>query len=89
MCGRFTHYMTLKEIHGRYTGTWKGAALNIRPRWDIRPTTDILIIRTRDGGPEPLNVRWGMIPGAWPDPAAMKKYLNDNARSDKITHAPA
>ena len=86
MCGRYTNHMSWREIHGRYAGTWQGAALNVQARSDIRPTTNVVIIRESDGQREPVSVRWGLIPH-WAKDA--KGPLLHNARSDSVAVKPS
>lgn len=83
MCGRFTHYLTWSEIVELYRLTLDQPALNLAPRSDIRPTTDILIVRDRDGGREAAMVRWWLIP-PWATEVT-SDYAMFNARAETIT----
>lgn len=82
MCGRFTRHLTWSQIHDLYRIT-EGAALNVPARSDIRPTTDVLIVRRTAMGREAKNVRWGLVPPYFKTPD-VKKFINHNARTDKI-----
>ncbi|HUB63461.1 MAG TPA: SOS response-associated peptidase family protein [Methylocella sp.] len=40
-------------------------ALNLRPRYNIAPTTAIDVVRLAEGRPELVPICWGLIPGWW------------------------
>ena len=48
MCGRFTQRYTWSEVHA-FLGVI-GAAKNLRPRYNIAPTTTIDVVRLAEGG---------------------------------------
>jgi putative SOS response-associated peptidase YedK len=59
MCGRFTKSYTWHELVELYRLTQP--ALNLRPRYNIAPTTAIDVVRSGDAGPELVPMRWGLI----------------------------
>jgi putative SOS response-associated peptidase YedK len=60
---------------------------NLQPRYNICPTTQIDIIRDRNGKPEILSARWGLIPSWWKKP--LKELpATFNARSDTVAEKP-
>ena len=63
MCGRFTQSYTWRELVEIYRLTQP--ARNLRPRYNIAPTTAIDVVRLTDTGPELVPMRWGLIPGWW------------------------
>ena len=50
MCGRFTQSYTWSELVEPYRLTQP--ARNLRPRYNIAPTTAIDVVRSADAGPE-------------------------------------
>jgi len=65
MCGRFTNHLTWREIVELYDLTRLDYASNLRPRSDIRPTDDILILRDRGEGREAAMVKARNIRVCW------------------------
>jgi putative SOS response-associated peptidase YedK len=61
MCGRFTQSYTWRELVELYRLTVP--ALNLRPRYNIAPTTAIDVMRLSETGRELVPMRWGLIPG--------------------------
>ena len=64
-----------------------GAAKNLRPRYNIAPTTTIDVVRQGEGGRELVSMRWGLVPVRW------KKPLKDvpatfNARAETVAEKP-
>ena len=63
MCGRFTQRYTWSEVHALLSVI--GAAKNLRPRYNIAPTTTIDVVRLAEGGRELVSMRWGLGPVWW------------------------
>src|SRR5512136_1995477 len=85
MCGRFTQAYTWEEVHAFLD--LLGPARNLRPRYNIAPTTTIDVTRRTDGGRELVPMRWGLVPSWW------KKPLNElpstfNARAETVAEKP-
>ena len=85
MCGRFTQAYTWAEVHAFLE--LLGPARNLRPRYNIAPTTTIDVARLGEGGRELIPMRWGLIPSWW------KKPLNElpstfNARAESVAEKP-
>jgi putative SOS response-associated peptidase YedK len=85
MCGRFTQSYTWRELVELYQLTQP--ALNLRPRYNIAPTTAISVVRPTEGGLELVSMRWGLIPGWW------KKTVKEvpstfNARAETVAQKP-
>ena len=85
MCGRFTQRYTWSEVHTFLSVI--GAAKNLRPRYNIAPTTTIDVVRLGGGGRELVSMRWGVVPVWW------KKPLKDvpatfNARAETVAQKP-
>jgi putative SOS response-associated peptidase YedK len=61
MCGRFTQSYTWRELVELYQLT--RPALNLRPRYNIAPTTAIGVVRPAEGGLELVSNALG--PHSW------------------------
>lgn len=85
MCGRFTQAYTWAEINAFLSVI--GPARNLRPRYNIAPTTQIDVLRHSEVGYELVPMRWGLIPSWW------KKSLGElpstfNARAETVAEKP-
>jgi putative SOS response-associated peptidase YedK len=86
MCGRFTQYYTWTEV--RAFLSLLGTARNLRPHYNIAPTTNVDVVRLdREGRRELVSMRWGLVPFFW------KKTLKDvpatfNARAETVADKP-
>lgn len=87
MCGRFTQHYTWQQIH-EFLSVF-GPPQNLRPRYNIAPTTFVDIVRHNVEGRRELvrGVRWGLIPSWW------GKALKDlpatfNARVETVAEKP-
>lgn len=86
MCGRFTQNYTWAEVHAFLN--LLGAPRNLRPRYNIAPTTSVDVLRLdAEGRRELVSMRWGLVPFFW------KKGLRDvpatfNARAETVAEKP-
>lgn len=86
MCGRFTQHYSWSEVHA-FLGML-GAPQNLRPRYNIAPTTWVDVLRLNVAGErELIRMRWGLVPSWW------KKPLHDlpstfNARAETVAEKP-
>jgi putative SOS response-associated peptidase YedK len=86
MCGRFTQHYTWSEVHAFLS--LLGAPQNLRPHYNIAPTTNVDVVRLdREGRRELVAMRWGLVPFFW------KKTLKEmpatfNARAESIAEKP-
>jgi putative SOS response-associated peptidase YedK len=85
MCGRFTQAYSWAEVCAFLD--LLGPARNLRPRYNIAPTTTIDVARLGESGRELVPMRWGLAPAWW------KKPLNElpstfNARAETVTSKP-
>jgi putative SOS response-associated peptidase YedK len=62
-------------------------ARNLRPRCNIAPTTAIDVVRLADAGPEPVPMRWGLIPSWWKK-TAKEVPSTFNARAETVAEKP-
>ena len=85
MCGRFTQAYSWSEVHEFLSVI--GTARNLRPRYNIAPTTAIDVVRHAEGDRELVPMRWGLVPAWW------SKMLKDlpatfNARAETVSEKP-
>ena len=85
MCGRFTQSYTWGELVELYRLTQP--ARNLRPRYNIAPTTAIDVVRLAETGPELVPMRWGLIPGWWKK-TAKEVPSTFNARAETVAQKP-
>jgi len=85
MCGRFTQSYTWRELVELYRLTQ--SARNLRPRYNIAPTTAIDVVRLVDTGPELIPMRWGLIPGWWKK-TGKEVPSTFNARAETVAEKP-
>lgn len=85
MCGRFAQFYTWAEVHDVLGVV--GAPKNLRPHYNIAPTTPVDVVVDRGEGREILSARWGLVPAWW------TKGLKDlpstfNARAETVAAKP-
>ena len=84
MCGRFG----LSYPRATLVNWYRASAMpDIAPRYNIAPTTDIVVIRDSDAGRAGSMMRWGLIPH-WAKGTRTQPLLH-NARSETIAEKPA
>lgn len=84
MCGRFTQKFTWSELVKAYRLTQQ--PLNLEPRYNIAPTTQVLTVRRTVTERIATPMRWGLIPSWWKEGNRLPSTFN--ARSDRIDNAP-
>ena len=85
MCGRFTQAYTWADVQAFLS--LLGPPRNLRPRYNIAPTTTVDAVIDRGRGREIVAMRWGLVPGWW------KKSLREvpatfNARAETVAEKP-
>ena len=86
MCGRFTQQLSWAELHR--LADLIGQPRNLRPRYNIAPTTRIEVIRRHDGsGRELVPMRWGLVPVWWKKPLS-ELPSTFNARAETVAEKP-
>jgi putative SOS response-associated peptidase YedK len=86
MCGRFTQNYTWQEVHA-FLSVF-GPPRNLRPRYNIAPTTTVDVIRLgKHGGRELVSMRWGLIPFWWKK-TAKEMPATFNARAESVAEKP-
>ncbi len=86
MCGRFTQHYTWAELHEALDVV--GPPRNLRPRYNIAPTTTVDVIRLGgEGKRELVSMRWSLVPGWWKKP--LKEVpATFNARAETVATKP-
>jgi putative SOS response-associated peptidase YedK len=85
MCGRFTQNYTWEQVHA-FLSVF-GTPRNLRPRYNIAPTTTIDVVRTSPDSRELAPMRWGLVPGWWKKP--LKELpATFNARAESVAEKP-
>ena len=85
MCGRFTQHYTWSEVHAFLNVL--GTPRNLRPRYNIAPTTTVDVVRLGEQGRELVPMRWGLVPFFWKKP--LKEVpATFNARAETVTEKP-
>lgn len=75
MCGRFTRYLSWREIHGLYrlTQEWE-TGRNDEPRYNIAPTQTVPFVVAGENGNHALqDGRWWLVP--WWEKEISKKAM--------------
>lgn len=86
MCGRFTQHYSWSEVQA-FLSVF-GAPQNLRPRYNIAPTTMVDVVRlTAEGARELLRMRWGLIPWWWKKPLT-ELPATFNARAEGVAQKP-
>jgi putative SOS response-associated peptidase YedK len=87
MCGRFTLKATAEALNELFPSLFDHVELE--PRYNIAPSQNVLAVRLKpDGGtPEPVWLRWGLVP-SWADDVKIG-YRLINARADTAAVKPA
>ncbi|GIX16398.1 MAG: DUF159 family protein [Rhodothalassiaceae bacterium] len=84
MCGRFLLTSPAEAIRRRF-GV-EAAGLDLRPRYNIAPGQDILVVHAADGGRRAAPMRWGLMP-AWLSEPPGRPLIN--ARIETVAERPA
>jgi putative SOS response-associated peptidase YedK len=84
MCGRYTNTLTWDEIVAFY-GLSAVTPLNLRPRYNIAPTQEVLAVAGRDGVRRAGMMRWGLVP-FWAREIPNASTIN--ARAEGIAEKP-
>ena len=99
MCGRFAlgdltwaqlqDWLALGKVPERYGESGgPGGAVDLRPRYNVAPTTWLPIVRHVEGERRGDLARWGLVPHWFSKPIAEMKLTTINARSEEIAAKP-
>ena len=87
MCGRYVLKEPL-DLLQRLFAYSSSEIRQLRPRYNIAPTTKIPVVRcAADGSRELVEMRWGLIPSWAKDPASLPPMIN--ARSESVATKPS
>ena len=87
MCGRFTLHLTWPEIVELYDLTRpEELGKNVKPRYNIAPTQDVLFVAMKHGAQRLMEGRWWLVP-FWAK--EIPKWTLFNARSEDAHKKPA
>lgn len=87
MCGRYVLKEPL-DLLQRFFAYSSSEIRQLRPRYNIAPTTKIPVVRcVADGSRELVEMRWGLIPAWAKDPSTLPPMIN--ARSESVATKPS
>ncbi len=84
MCGRFTHRNPDPAPFPEFSKHWP----QVPPRYNIAPSTEVLVLRVVDGEPRAELARWGLVPAWLKDAASSSTRAQINARSETAAEKP-
>ncbi|MGI9291871.1 MAG: SOS response-associated peptidase [Gammaproteobacteria bacterium] len=84
MCGRFAIYSSAGVIVEEFSLT---AAPDIKPRYNVAPGQELLVVLSGGAANVPAFYRWGLVPFWAKDPAIGNRMIN--ARSETLTDKPS
>lgn len=85
MCGRFVLTSPADAIAAEFAASTGGLVL--RPRYNIAPMQDVVVVRDVDGERSLAMLRWGLLPAWAKDPAIASRLVN--ARSETAAEKPS
>lgn len=85
MCGRFTQFFTPAQL-AEALGV-SGPPRNLRPRYNIAPTTTVDVVRQEEAGRGVTGMRWGLVPVWWKKPLT-ELPSTFNARAEMVAEKP-
>ena len=85
MCGRFTRYYSWAQVHDYLS--LLGTPLNLEPKYNVAPTTEIEVAVADDGARHMQTMRWGLLPPWAKDLAFGSKTFN--ARGETVAEKPS
>lgn len=86
-CSRFTLRTKLNILLNQFSAELRDQQLELRPRYNIPPTTDVLVITAADGNRWASRMRCGLLPSWTKDPK--KAPLLNNARAETVAEKPS
>src|SRR5512135_2638947 len=84
MCGRFVLKAPFNDLVRLYGLTNN---VNLEPRYNIPPTEDVAVVRSREGSRTLDMLRWGLVP--WWAKDLKVSFSNINAKSETVAEKPA
>lgn len=87
MCGRFVLTTTAEALAREFAAMAADMGLVLRPRYNIGPMQDLVVVRSGDDGRRLSMLRWGLVPSWAKDPAIASRLTN--ARSETVAEKPS
>ncbi len=87
MCGRYALFDNIAALAELFGLELADMPYDYQPRWNIAPTTDVMMVRNVDMSRKPTLARWGLIP-SWQKPDSPVRRPLINARAETITERP-
>lgn len=87
MCGRSSLAPEPGELTSFLATVGVHEKVEWRPRWNIAPTQDQLVVTAHEGGRTAAPTRWGLVPSWAKDPEIGNSLIN--ARSETVASKPA
>ncbi len=84
MCGRFALHANPQVIALQFA---LASLPQVKPRYNIAPTSDVLIVRATEHAARAALARWGLVPRWAKDPAVGAKL--NNARAETVAERPS
>jgi len=84
MCGRYALHANPQVIALQFG---LASMPEVKPRYNIAPTAEVLIVRAGEGATQAAFVRWGLVPRWASDPAIGAKL--NNARAESVAEKPS
>jgi putative SOS response-associated peptidase YedK len=84
MCGRYALHASPEVIALQFG---LGSVPSLSPRYNIAPTTRVLIVRDDGGGRGAAMVKWGLVPRWAKDPSVGARM--NNARAETVAEKPS
>lgn len=84
MCGRYALHAHPQVIALQFG---LAAAPESRPRYNIAPASELLVVRAADGAAQAAHLRWGLVPRWAKDPAIGARL--SNARAETVAEKPS
>ena len=88
MCGRFSARYTWAEVQAYYSLIQSQPPSNMRPRYNVCPTTTIDAVTREEAGRSLRRMRWGLIPAWWSNPLKEMRLATFNARAETAHTKP-
>lgn len=85
MCSRFTQHYIWSHVPEALSVI--GPPRNLRPRYNIAPTTGVDVVRLGEAGNELAALRWGLAPVWWKKPLS-ELPATFNARAETVAEKP-
>jgi putative SOS response-associated peptidase YedK len=87
MCGRFVLTTPAEALAREFAALAVDAGLVLRPRYNIAPMQDLVVVRSGDDGRRLSMMRWGLVPSWAKDPSIASRLTN--ARSETVAEKPS